>query len=111
MQSHRDIDERALVLAQRIADVIDADPTRKGLQQARQTCRRWQQILGKRERANADEWAAILKQPWEDIRRILLDSGPNSTRLRQNSPFCGILSNQERWRIIKEFASHDARAA
>jgi len=111
MRSHQHIDDRALILARHIVQTIDDDPCRQGLLKARETCRRWQDILDGRERSNADEWALILRQPWKDIRRILLDPGDNATRLRQNNPFCGVLSNHERWRIIKECRNHDARAA
>ena len=111
MQSHQNIDDRALVLARHIVEQIDADSERQGLRKARETCRRWQEILDGRERASADEWALLLRQPWEDIRRVLLDTGANATRLRQNNPFCGVLSNRERWRIIKEHGNRDAHAA
>lgn len=111
MQSHQSIDERALILARHIVAHIDADPDRRGLDRARVTCRRWQSMLEGREKACADEWALILQRPWENIRHLLLDPGANSTRLRQNNPFCGVLSNHERWRIIKEYRNRDARAA
>jgi len=111
MNSHTNIDERALMLARHIVAHIDADPQRQGVEKARATCRRWQNTLPGRERACADEWDRILQQSWENIRRVLLDPGPNATRLRQNSPFCGVLSNPERWRILKEYRNRDARAA
>ncbi len=111
MQSHHNIDYRALILAQYIVQQIDSDPGGQGLLKARETCRRWQDILDGSERSNADEWALILQQPWENIRRLLLDPGENATRLRQNNPFCGVISNHDRWRIIKECRNRDARAA
>lgn len=111
MQSHQSIDERALVLARHIVAQIDADPDRRGLDKARETCRRWQDILEGRERACVDEWALILKRSWDEIRCVLLDPGADATRLRQSNPFCGVLSNLERWRIIKEYRTRDARAA
>jgi hypothetical protein len=110
MNSHQHIDARALVMARRIVQQIDADSDRQGLMKARKTCRRWQAIMNKRERASVDEWAQLLKKPWKDIRRVLLDPGPKATRLRQNNPFCGVLSNSERWRIIKESSNRDSRA-
>ena len=111
MHSHEIIDERALALAKQIVANIDNDPQRKGLEKAQATCKHWQSILAGREKACADEWATILQEPWEKIRIILLDPGPEATRLRQNSPFCGVLTNEERWKIIKEYRNHDARAA
>ncbi len=111
MHSHKNIDDRSLALAKQIVAQIDQDPQRKGLLKAQATCKRWQIILTGREKACADEWALILQTPWEKIRSILLDPAPKATRLRQNSPFCGVLTNKERWKIIKEYRNHDARAA
>lgn len=111
MKSHQNIDQRAIALAQHIVARIDRDPQRDGLKKARLTCRHWQRILTGREKACADEWALILEKPWQEVRSILLDSGSEAIRLRQNNPFCGVLSNQERWKIMKEFYQYDTRAA
>jgi hypothetical protein len=45
----------------------------------------------------------ILHRPWREIREILLDESENGQRLRQNDPFCGILTPQERWAIYRAF--------
>jgi hypothetical protein len=111
MNTHKTIDERSLALAARIVERIDLDPRREGLTKARATCRHWQHILTGNQKACADEWFEILQKPWEDIRDILLDPGEEAMRLRQNTPFCGILSNTERWNIIKEHRDRDTRAA
>lgn len=108
MKSHTQIDERALELAKRIVACIDSDPTRAGLEKARATCARWHRILPEFERRNVDEWAAILEQPWSGIRKTLLDPGEEGKRLRQSSPFCGVISNDERWRIMREFRDRDS---
>lgn len=111
MRSHSQIDERALEFAKRIVACIDSDPSRAGLEKARQTCVRWRRILPEFELRNVDEWAAILMRPWSDIRKVLLDPSEEGNRLRQNSPFCGVISNGERWRIMREFKERDSRAA
>lgn len=111
MNSQQHIDDRAMVLAQRIIDRIEADPQKRGLARARKVCRRWQASLDKQGQVNANEWAEILERPWTEIRSLMLSPDENAKRLRQNSPFCGILSNRERWQIIKEFSKRDARAA
>jgi hypothetical protein len=79
---------------------IDADPERRGLEHARNVCRSWIEA-GNRP---AQEWAAIIERPWEEIRRILLDESDEGQRLRQSDPFCGILSPKERWAIYREFS-------
>jgi hypothetical protein len=103
MKDHQGIDRRSLEMARRIVAKIDADP--RGLEHARQVCVRWV------ERGNvpAREWLGILERPWSEVRRILLEDSEESRRLRQNDPFCGILTPAERWEIYREATRHEAR--
>jgi hypothetical protein len=105
VRDHQAIDRRSLEMARRIVARIDADPDREGLAHAKRVCVRWV------EQGNvpAKEWLAILQRPWTEIRRILLDDSEESRRLRQNDPFCGILTPVERWEIYKEAERHEAR--
>jgi hypothetical protein len=100
VRTHEQIDQRSLAMAERIVAKIDADPQRAGLAHAREVCTRWI------ERGNvpAREWIEILSRPWNEIREILLDDSEEGRRLRQNDPFCGILSPRERWEIYREAA-------
>jgi hypothetical protein len=107
MKTHEHIDRRSLVLARAVVDAIDRDPRRAGLEQARSTCRRWQ--LQAPSPAVA-EWGRILELEWEAIRLFLLDPGEEGRRLRQSSPFCGVLSARERWEIFRQFA-HEPQTA
>lgn len=90
-------------MTQRIVAKIDADP--QLLEHARRVCMRWV------ERGNtpAHEWLAILQRPWSEIRHILLDDTEESRRLRQNDPFCGILTPVERWEIYREARESERR--
>jgi len=45
------------------------------------------------------EWQAILERPLGDICQILETAGEENSRLRQNSPFAGVLSPEEIWSI------------
>lgn len=98
METHQDIDRRSLEMARQIVAKIDADPQRAGLERARQVCRRWV------EKGNvpAREWLTLLDRPWEQVRSILLDESEEGQRLRQNDPFCGILTPAERWAIYRQ---------
>jgi len=111
MRQHQQIDARALVLGRCVAAHIDADPARSDLDKARQTCQRWLRVLPESQHAPILEWAAILESSWSEIRNVLLDPGEEGNRLRQNSPFCGVLSNRERWAILREFEANESRAA
>jgi hypothetical protein len=105
VRTHAGIDSRSLTMARRIAAKIDGDPLREGLEHARKVCARWV------EQGNvpAEEWMAILERPWAEIRSILLDDSEEGRRLRQNDPFCGVLTPAERWDIYREAVANEAR--
>ena len=51
------------------------------------------------------EWQEVLDWPLEQILKFLTSSEPEPTRLRQSSPFCGILTREERREIFQEYES------
>ncbi|HLH53451.1 MAG TPA: hypothetical protein VKY92_07535, partial [Verrucomicrobiae bacterium] len=52
------------------------------------------------------EWQEILTTwSFEKILDLLTSSEQEPTRLRQSSPFCGILTQQERMEIFREYES------
>ena len=106
MKTHQAIDRRSLILAWAVAVTIDNDPQHAGLELARENCARW--------RANGpnratEDWAEILRQPWSAVREILLEDSEEGRRRRRSTPFCGILSPQERWKIFEGFNENEAR--
>jgi hypothetical protein len=107
MKTHQDIDRRSLALARAVVEHIDHDPDRAGLARAREVCERWRRQAPC---PAVDDWSVILQGVWEDIRARLLEQSEEGQRLRQSSPFCGVLSNRERWDIYRSFQSDDTRA-
>lgn len=92
-------------MARAIAAKIDATASHAALERARKTNRRW------RELSNSplhDKWQEILGKDWKDIRAILLKESEESAQLRQNNPFCGIISPRERWEIYRKFRDHES---
>ncbi|MDE0009173.1 MAG: hypothetical protein OXS50_12935 [Gammaproteobacteria bacterium] len=81
-----------------IAAKIDADPALLDVPQ--RNIERWTKLTGYRHPAYA-EWLQILERPWPDVRRLLIADDENATRLRQSTPFVGVLSPWER-RAIHE---------
>ena len=104
MQTHQEIDNRSLAMARAIARKIDSDPEHRAVEHAREVCRRWHR---QRESAAVSEWLDILDKPWSEVRSVLLDEGERGKRLRQSSPFVGILTNRERWQIYREYRTYD----
>jgi len=101
---HRQTEKRSLAMAQEIVRRIDADPEHRALGLARERCRAW---LEKAPCSDLHRWAAILEQPWNAVRRVLLDTSETGIRLRQSNPFCGVLTPRERWDIHRRMGNHE----
>ena len=108
MKTHEEIDQRSLTLARAVAVEIDRDPERRGLQKARETCARWFRDTPAPALA---EWLVILNQEWDQVRAVLLNEHEEGRRLRQSSPFCGILSPRTRWDIYRRFSAEGGSAS
>ena len=108
MRTHQEIDERSLALASAIAEKIDSDPGRGGLDHARQVCERWSR---QKVATDVQTWQGILTRDWPEIRPQLLEDSERGRRLRQSSPFCGILTPRERWAIYRRFRDRDESPA
>jgi hypothetical protein len=92
-------------MARRIVAKIDADPQQRGLAHAREVCSRWVA----QGNIPAREWMTLLQRSWAEVHAILLDASKEGQRLRQNDPFCGILTPGERWEIYREATRDEAR--
>ncbi|MCL4211018.1 MAG: hypothetical protein HRU76_04700 [Phycisphaeraceae bacterium] len=107
---HKELDHQSMLLAARIARELPERP--EWIEAARANLRRWMA-------RNADspglrrayqEWLTLLEQPVDRICQAMLASTDEGQRLRQNSPFAGVLSPGEVW-AIKRSARHEHRAA
>jgi hypothetical protein len=56
-----------------------------------------------------DEWERLLDAPVEDLLAALTSRSPRSRDLRQNSPFAGVLSAEERERVLASWATHESQ--
>lgn len=99
--SHRLLEARSLAMHAVIARKIERDPTL--LEIARSNIDRWSAQRDADSLAWLNQWREILKQPWQSVAALITEPSENAARLRQSSPFAGILSNQERWRIYEAF--------
>ncbi|MGQ0752175.1 MAG: hypothetical protein ACT4PS_16745 [Betaproteobacteria bacterium] len=98
---HRIIEARSLAMHCLIARKIDRDP--RLLDIARRNLADWSARYGRDTPRVLKEWQAILRRPWREIAAIITDSGETSTRLRQSSPFAGVLNQTERNNIYEAF--------
>ncbi len=99
---HSRLDERSLALHQLVAEKVQADPAL--LDKARGNIRRWQEANESPSLALA-EWEQLLGGPVDQVAAFLVERSERATRLRQSSPFAGILTEDERRAV---FDAHDA---
>ena len=98
---HRVIEARSLAMHCLAAQKIMLDPAL--LDRVRRTLNAWRARYGKDAPRALAEWAAILLRPWPQIAAFITDPGERATRLRQSTPFAGVLGVRERERMYAAF--------
>jgi len=98
---HRIIEARSLAMHCLIARKIAADPGL--LAAARRKLAAWAARYGNSVPRTLEEWRAILDRPWPEIAALITDAGESAARLRQSSPFAGVLTPSERQRVYEAF--------
>lgn len=108
--SHELTDEISLELGRRVAVRLGQQPDL--LRVAHDNLARWTRL-----NASApsllrcyQEWEEILKRPLEEICDLLSSDAEEARRLRQNSPFAGVLTAREVWELKQRFRHATATA-
>lgn len=102
VSDHLRLDDRSLALHGLIADKLSANPALLAI--ARDNIRRWQTV-GENDSLVLAEWDNILSGSFDQIIATLTDSSENAKRLRQSSPFAGILTETERRTAYESFSA------
>lgn len=97
---HARIEDRSVALHRRIAEKLRANP--QLLSVAHENLRKWRKSL---QTSAFDEWEALLRLPLDELLSALVDRNEVMTRLRQSSPFAGILTPKERWKIYESYTT------
>jgi hypothetical protein len=95
------LEARSLAMHALIARKIERDP--KLLEIARSNIERWSEQRQEDVPAWLNEWREILNEPWQNVAALITELSENAARLRQSSPFAGVLTNDERRRIYEAF--------
>jgi len=98
---HRIIEARSLAMHCLIARKIETD--RRLLDAARRNLEVWTGRYGDAPPRALGEWREILARPWPEIAALITDAGESAVRLRQSSPFAGVLTPAERRRVYEAF--------
>lgn len=99
--SHRLLDARSLAMHVVAAEKIERDPDLLNI--PRRNLERWMANSGESPAAWLNQWRQILRKPWPVIAALITELSENATRLRQSSPFAGVLTPMERRRIYEAF--------
>lgn len=106
-RTHQWLDQRSLAMDVAIAEMIRSRP--ELLDRARTTLARWIAQNEPDVPAALLEWREILdRSSVEEILQLLTRSDEDACRLRQSSPFCGILSDEKRLAILREYETRAA---
>lgn len=84
-----------------IAEKVQRDP--KLLKVAHDNLKRWRARWEDAPPGWHQEWTGIMTRPWLEIAAIMTEPSEEGARLRQSSPFAGVLSVTERRRIYEAF--------
>ena len=98
---HRLLEARSLAMHAVIAEKIQRNP--KLLDVAHRNLERWRARWDDQAPAWHREWTDIMQRPWPEIAAIITEPSEEGARLRQSTPFAGILSTAERRRIYEAF--------
>ena len=71
---------------------------------ARDNLRRWRENAGRAEPYLA-AWAELLEKPADELLELLQQDSEQMRAMRQASPFAGVLTPKERWKIYDTFAT------
>ncbi len=101
MKTHEEIDLRSLSYAKAIINkIIENDSSHLSIEKAKAFIKK---SLRNSPCVGYKDWEILLNKDWEEIKNILTEESEYGNKIRQCSPFVGVLSNSERMKIFKEF--------
>jgi hypothetical protein len=98
---HHILDARSLSLHCKIKRKIDQNPDL--LETPWRNLARWSESASGPVPAYINEWREILDQPWPNVAAFITSFSDKAVRLRQSSPFAGVLNPKERKQVYDAF--------
>jgi hypothetical protein len=99
--SHRLLEIRSLAMHAMMAAKIEKD--RAPIEIARKNLARWKSRWKGSAPHWLAEWQAILRRPRREVAAFITEMSEEAARLRQSTPFAGVLTARERRRIHDAF--------
>lgn len=91
---HQELVARSLAMHRLIAEKIRQDPAL--FEKPKETLARWRTFVCPNSQPYLEEWQRLLDQGMEACLAVATKDSEHAATLRQASPFCGILSEEER---------------
>ncbi len=108
MRTHQEIDARSLMLHRLVVQKIWQDPALFDV--ARATLARWRARVGAPSQPYLAQWESLMGEGLEACLAVAIEESQRADALRQCSPFCGILTNSERFSLLKTWKQDHAAA-
>ncbi|MBI4191663.1 MAG: hypothetical protein HY525_14135 [Betaproteobacteria bacterium] len=99
--THRVLEARSLAMHCLAAQKVERNPAL--LNGVRRRLAAWRSRYATQVPRALDEWKAMLDRSWPEIAAFITDPGERAVRLRQSTPFAGVLSASERKRVYAAF--------
>lgn len=107
MNSHQEIDQRSLALHRLLTEKIRQDPAL--FENVKRTLAHWRKTVCANSQPYLEEWQRLVDLGTEECLAVATEDSERANAMRQASPFCGILTNEERWEFLLEWdKSHGA---
>lgn len=99
--THQEVDARSLALHRLVADKVRAQP--ELMARARSILERWIAMAPPNEMPYLLAWRDLLQGDLEACLAVAVSDSQEATALRQSSPLSCLLSNEERFRFLREW--------
>ena len=110
MRTHQELDQRSLMLHRFVAGKMRKDPSLFAV--AKATLARWRAAGGAASQPYLAQWELLMNEGMEACLAVAVEQSQRGDALRQSSPFSGILTNSERFTLLKTWKfSHEAPTA
>ena len=103
MNEQRKIERQVAAMHRAIAERLRGGDTMP-LGRARSNLARWEASFGGALPAAYAEWVMLIDTGLEAVLHVLETETEDAVRLRSSSPFTGVLTPHERWRILRDAA-------
>jgi hypothetical protein len=99
--THLKIDQRSLALHRLVVEKIRKNPAL--FDNVKRTLTHWRSIVSVNSQPYLEEWEQLVNKGIDTCLTAAVEDSEHADALRQTSPFCGILTNQERFVFFKEW--------